>query len=99
MSTIEQVGMMYDALLSIKALKDPVKLDIRIPCHLTLVLMLAVEQAISGSDPGNLFRKIVSEDDQTRLFDLAREILKKGELEDFYDKLKGMEAGIKGSSK
>lgn len=84
---------MYDALLSIKALEAPVKLDMRIPCRMALLLAMAVEQGLSGGDPGNLFKKIVSEEDQARLIELSMEILKRGELEEFYGKLKELGQG------
>ena len=90
---------MYDALLSIRALEAPVKLDIKISCRMALLLAMAVEQGVSGSDPGNLFKKIVSEEDQGKLVELSMEILKKGELEEFYRKLKEVGQGDDKSSK
>lgn len=93
MSTLKEVAKMYDALLSLDALDEPVKLDIRIPCRMALLLAMAVEQGMSSADPGNLLRKIVSEEDQARLVDLSIEILKKGKLEGFYKKLKELGQG------
>ena len=93
MSTVKEVAKMYDALLSIKSLKAPVKMDMRITGTMALLLAMAVEQALSAADPGNLFRKMVSEEDQGLLVELTMEILKKGELEEFYQKLKGMGQG------
>jgi hypothetical protein len=93
MSTIKEVAKMYDALLSIKALETPIKLDIRIPSRMALLLAMAIEQGLSGADPGNLFKKIISEEDQGKLVDLSMEILKKGELEEFYMKLKELGQG------
>jgi hypothetical protein len=88
MSTVKDVAKMYDALLSIKALNDPVKLGMQVPRRTMVFLAMAVDQALSGADPGNLFRKIVSEEDQGKIMEFVTEILKKGELEEFYQKLK-----------
>jgi hypothetical protein len=93
MSTVKEVSKMYDALLSLDVLDEPVKLDIRVPCRLTLLLALAVEQGLAGNDPGNFFKKVVSEEDQKKLLELTAEILKKGKLEGFYQKLKDLGQG------
>ena len=93
MSNVKEVAKMYDTLLSIRALEAPVKLDIRIPCRMALLLAMAVEQGVSSADPGNVFKKMVSEEDQGKLVDLSMEILRKGELEEFYKKLKELGQG------
>ena len=93
MSTIKELAKVYDALMSIKTLQTNVKLDLRVPARMTLLLAMAVEQGLSGNDPANLFRKLVSEEDQGRLVELTMEILKKGELEEFYQKLKELGEG------
>ena len=81
---------MFNALLSLELLRTPVKLDTRIPGHLTLVLAMAVEQALSSNDPANLLRKIVSEEDQAKLLEVVMEMVKKAGLEEFYKQLKGI---------
>jgi hypothetical protein len=93
MANVKEVGRMFNALLSLETLRSPVKLDIRIPGHLTLVLAMAVEQGLSSSDPGNAFRKIVSEEDQAKLLEVVMEILKKAGLEEFYKQLKEISQG------
>jgi len=93
MSAIKEVSKVYDALLSLDALDDQIKLDIRVPCRITLLLALAVEQGLSAGDPANFFKKVVSEEDQKRLLELTAEILKKGKLEGFYQKLKDLGQG------
>lgn len=93
MSNVKEVGRMFNALLSLETLRSPVKLDTRIPGHLTLVLAMAVEQALSSTDPGNTLRKIVSEEDQAKLLEVVGEILKKAGLEEFYKQLKEISQG------
>lgn len=88
MSTVKDVARMYDAFASLKALKTPVKIELKVSGRLVLLLAMAVEQGLSGDDPGNLLRKIVPEEDRAGLLELAMEMLKKGELEEFYEKLK-----------
>ncbi|MDO6431547.1 hypothetical protein Q4E93_13160 [Flavitalea sp. BT771] len=93
MSTVKEVAKMYDAVLSLRALHTNVKLDIRVPCRMVLLLAMAVEQGLSVTDPGNLLKKIISEEDQGKLLELTAEMLKKAEVEDFHQKLKEMAAG------
>jgi hypothetical protein len=93
MSNVKELAKMYDALWSIKLLDAPVKLDIRIPCRMVLLLAMAVEQGMSSADPGNVFKKIVSEEDQGKVTALVLEILRKGELEEFYQKLRELGNG------
>ena len=93
MSAIKEVVKMYDALLSLEALDELVKLDIRIPCRMALLLAMAVEQGLSGTDTGNPLKKIVSETDQASILELSAEILRKGKLEGFYRKLKELGQG------
>ena len=84
---------MFNALLSLESLRSPVKLDTKIPGHLTLLLMMAVEQALSNNDPNNTLRKIVSEDDQAKLTEVVMDMLKKAGLEEFYKQLKEISQG------
>jgi len=95
MSAIKELARVYDALMSIKTLKANVELDLRVPARMTLLLAMAVNQALSGNDPGNSFRKLVSEDDQARLVDLLREILKKKGVGGILLKIKGAGTGIR----
>lgn len=88
MSSVKDVAKMYEAVLSIKALSDPVKLGMQVQRRTIVFLALGMEQALSGSDPNNLFRKIVSEEDQEKLRLFVKEALGKGQLEEFYEKLK-----------
>lgn len=90
---MKEVSRMYNALLSLETLHAPVKMDTRIPGHLTLVLTMAVEQALSSSDPGNTLRKIVSEEDQAKLLEVVIDMLKKAGLEEFYKQLKEISQG------
>ena len=93
MSTVKELAKVYEALMSIKMLQSNVRLDLRVPARMTLLLAMAVDQALSGNDPGNTFRKLISEEDQGKLVELTMEILKKGELEEFYQKLKELGQG------
>jgi len=93
MSTVKEVAKMYDTVLTLRALHTNVKLDIRVPCRMVLLLAMAVEQGLSATDPNNLLKKIISEEDQGKLLELTAEMLKKAEVEDFHLKLKEMAAG------
>jgi len=65
-----------------------VKLDLRISCKYALLLVMGLDQAMSNSDPTGSFRKILTEEDQTRLEEIKTEILKKSKLEGLHLKLK-----------
>ena len=93
MSTVKDVGRIFDAALSLRALHAVVKLDVRVPCRMVLLLAMAVEQGMSAAEPGNLLKKVVSEEDQGKLWELIAELLKTAGVEDFYEKLKQMAEG------
>jgi hypothetical protein len=93
MSTVKDVAKMYDALLSIKALSEPVKLGMQVSRRTIVFLALGMDQVLSSADPANLFKKIVSEDDQEKVRQFVKEALTKGELEEFYEKLKELGQG------
>jgi len=88
MSNMKDVGRLYDALLSLETLRSPVKLDMKVPGYLTLVLAMAVEWSLSSNDPSNYLRKVISEDDQGKLVEVVADLLRKAGLEEFYKKLK-----------
>jgi len=90
MSAMKEVAKMFDAALSLRALHASVKLDIRVPCRMVLLLVMAVEQGLSDAEPGNLLKTVVSEEDQGKLHELIAELLKTAGIEDFYEKLKQM---------
>jgi hypothetical protein len=93
MAASKEVAKMYEGLLKIKALNANVKLDIRIPCRMTLLLAMAVDEGLEASAPDSLFRMLLSDEDGAKLEELCMEIVKKGELEEFYEQLKGMGQG------
>ena len=93
MSTGKEVAKMYDAVLTLRPLHTNVRLDLRVPCRMVLLLAMAVEQGLSGSGPGNLLKELVSKEDQGKLLELTEDMLKKAGVEDFYQKLKEMGAG------
>lgn len=94
MSTGKEVtAKMYQAMLKFPGSERPVKLDIKMSSKMIISVAMAVEYAMSSNEPGNLIRKIMSEDDQAKLMEFSREILKKGEVEEFYLDLKEMGQG------
>lgn len=88
MQVTKELSELYDAYLASPGLEDSVKIDIRMTRSHALLLVLAVEQAISGSDAGNIFRKIVPEEDKTGVISITQELLKKAKLEVYHQKLK-----------
>jgi len=93
MATGQHSDDLMDSLLKLRDLNRNVKLDLRISCKMGLFLAIAVEQGLGGSDPANLLKRVASEEDRDRLRELAAEILKKAEAEEFYDLLKKMAKG------
>lgn len=78
----------YEAMLGIRTLNKPFKLGVQVSGKTAIALAMAVEYAVSSTDQANLVRKILSEEDRGKLVALASEILKSGEVEDFYAAVK-----------
>jgi hypothetical protein len=90
MAMVQDLEDLMDSFLKLRDLKRSVKLDLRINCKMGLLLAMAVEQSLAWADPANLVKRIISEEDRTRLQELATEILQKSEAEEFYDLVKKM---------
>ena len=90
MAAMQEMEELMDSFLKLRDLNRNVKLDLRIPCKMGLLLAIAVEQSLVWSDPANLIKRIVSEDDRAKLREVAAEILKKSEAEEFYDLVRKM---------
>jgi hypothetical protein len=88
MASVQEPEELMDSFLKLRDLSRPVKVDLRITCKMGLFLAMAVEQSLASADPGNLMKRIVSDEDRTKLQDLAGEILQKAEAEDFYGLIK-----------
>jgi hypothetical protein len=88
MSNVKDVSRLYDAALSLETLRSPVKLEMKVPGYLTLLLAMAVEWSLSSNEPGNYLRKVISEEDHGKLLEVVADLLKKTGLEEFYKKLK-----------
>jgi len=90
MATVQELEDLMDSFLKLRDLKRNVKLDLRISCKMGLLVAMAVEQSLASSDPSNLVKRIVSDEDRGKLQELATEILQKSEAEEFYDLVKKM---------
>jgi hypothetical protein len=90
MAMVQELEDLMDSFLKLRDLKRNVKLDLRINCKMGLLLAMAVEQSLAWADPGNLVKRIISEEDRARLQELATEILQKSEAEEFYELVKKM---------
>jgi hypothetical protein len=90
MAMVQELEDLMDSFLKLRDLKRSVKLDLRINCKMGLLLAMAVEQSLVWTDPGNLVKRIISEEDRAKLQELATEILQKSEAEEFYDLVKKM---------
>jgi|HubBroStandDraft_2_1064218.scaffolds.fasta_scaffold207154_2 hypothetical protein len=90
MAAVQDLEELMDSFLKLRDLKRNVKLDLRITCKMGLLVAMAVEQSLTWADPGNLVKRIVTEEDRGKLQELAVEILQKAEAEEFYDLVKKM---------
>jgi hypothetical protein len=88
MSNSKESSVMYEVALSGPGMDMTVKLDLRISCKYALLLVMGLDQAMSSSDTVGSFRKILSEEDQTKLEEIKTEILQKSKLEGLHLKLK-----------
>jgi hypothetical protein len=84
MKDVKELGRVHEAARSIKSMGKEVKIDVKAPPLLIVQLAMAVDQ---GSDPNGLLRKIISEEDFSRLQELVKDLLRKAEVEEFYEKL------------
>ena len=87
MSNLEESSVIYEVALSGPGMDSIVKLDLRMSCKHALLLVMGLDQAMS-TDPSGSFKKILSEEDQTRLEEIKTEILQKSKLEGLHMKLK-----------
>ena len=88
MAAVQGQEDLMDSILKLRDLNRNVKVDLRISCKMGLFLAMAIEQGLLWADPGNLMKRIVSEEDRSKLQELATEILQKSEAEEFYDLVK-----------
>jgi hypothetical protein len=88
MANVQEPEELIDSFLKLRDLNRSVKVDLRISCKTGLLLAMAVEQGLLSTDPSNLMKRIVSEEDRAKLQDLATEILQKAEAEEFYGLVK-----------
>jgi len=83
MASVQDLEDLIDSFLKLRDLNRNVKVDLRITCKMGLFLAMAVEQSLLWSDPANLMKRIVSDEDRAKLQELSAEILQKAEAEEF----------------
>jgi hypothetical protein len=88
MAAVQDLEELMDSFLKLRDLSRNVKVDLRISCKMGLLLAMAVEQSLLWTDPANLLKRIVSEEDRLKLQELATQILQKAEAEEFYGLVK-----------
>lgn len=88
MGNVQDLEELMDSFLKLRDLNRNVKVDLRITCKMGLFLAMAVEQSLLWSDPANLMKRVVSEEDRAKLQELSAEILQKAEAEEFYHLVK-----------
>jgi len=85
---VKELEELLDPFLKLRDLSRNVKVDLRISCKMGLFLAMAVEQSLLWADPSNLLNRIMSNDERTKLQELATMILQKAEAEEFYGLVK-----------
>lgn len=93
MAAMREMEDMVDAVLKLRDLGRNVKVDLKISRKMGLLLAMAVEQGLLWTDPENVMVGIVSVEDRVQLQELATEILKKAEAEEFYGLVKKLAKG------
>jgi len=88
MASVQEPEDLIDSFLKLRDLNRNVKVDLRISCKTGLFLAMAVEQSLLWTDPANLMKRILSEEDRAKLQELSAEILLKAEAEEFYGLVK-----------
>ena len=88
MAATKDVSDVFDLILLSPGLDAHIKLDSRITCRTALFVVIALEYGIASGEASNPLKKILSEEDQGTLKELAGAILERAKLQAFYEKLK-----------
>jgi hypothetical protein len=88
MASVQDQEDLFDSFLKLRDLNRNVKVDLRISCKMGLFLAMAVEQSLQSAEPAGLLKRLVSDEDRTKLQELVTEILQKSESEESYGFLK-----------
>ena len=86
----KEAGDFFDLVLLSPGLDVAMKLDSRITCRTALFLVMALEDAMMGSEAGSRLKKMLSAEDQEVLKGLMEEVLAKAKLKEFYERLRKM---------
>jgi hypothetical protein len=92
MAVVMEQDEMMDLVLKLPGLNRNVKLDLRFPSKLGLLVAIAVKQSLNWADPANLINRLGSKEDRAKLEEVATEILQKAEAEEFYELVRKMAA-------
>ncbi len=87
MAIVQAVENLLEVVMRMRPLSANVKLDIRTSCKLGMLLAIAVDQALACTETDNLM-KLISEEDQAGLREVAATILKMAGAEEVYELLK-----------
>ena len=93
MSSVSERDGLMESILRLRGLNKNVKLDLRVSCKVGLLLAMSVEYCLSSEEAPNVMKKIMSDEDKVKMAELAKEILKLAEAEEFYDLIKKMTKG------
>lgn len=91
--TNEEVGRVFETMLSIPGMNENVKIDLKVSRKQVLLLALTIEKGLNGEEDGfiNLMRS-ASKETANEISSIAEDCLQKAGLTDLVAKLKALKA-------
>ena len=84
------LGTVYATLLCSPGMNDAVKIDLKVDRKTVLLLNSVIEGSLNGDETGQELLKLVPREDLESLRTFADECLKKADLKELSEKLKGL---------
>ena len=87
-----ELTLLYDTILSIPGMNEPVKLGLQTSRKSLLFLSQVIERGLAGPEdqPAHSVLDVASLEIRQELLDLSEDLLKKGGLSEMYQKLKAL---------
>jgi len=96
MITANDADKVFDTVLSIPGMNEPVKMDLKISRKNVLLLSHLIQDGLKIREGSSVLLESISEQGRTELESLSQECLQKAGLIELHEKLAGISASIKG---
>ena len=96
MITENDAARVFDTVLSIPGMNEPVKMEMKISRKNVLLLSHLIQDGLKIREGSSVLLESISEQGRTELESLSQECLQKAGLVELHEKLAGISASIKG---